>query len=218
MELSIIEPRWSGPVIVAAPGPSLTSKVANACRDYPVIAVQDAYKLLPFAEVLYGCDDAWWTVHKGCPDFQGEKWASHGDEQFNDKTAAQRRYGLKLIQGKRCDGFCPHPDTIHYGSNSGFQAVNLAMHLSFRPATIVLVGFNMKRVAGQSHFFGEHPQPLQPPQFPKFIEHFEKAARKLPPDVEILNATEASALTCFPFAVLESMLSEQSVSAAAAGG
>lgn len=193
-----LEPRWQGQcVIVAATGPSLTPEVAEACRGDLIIAVNDAYKLLPFADVLYACDAAWWDVHKGASGFPGEKWSSHR-AGGNDKTQQQQRYGLRLVAGDGKPFFSTDPALIHYGGNSGFQAVNLAIH--FGAARIVLVGFDMRDVKGKRHFFGDHPKGLRTSTaYTSFIRSFENAAKKLAPGVEIVNATPGSALKCFPF-------------------
>jgi hypothetical protein len=163
-----------------------------------VIAVNDAYRRLPFAEILYACDARWWQVHKGCPDFQGERWSSHGIAariRHNDKGGIAERYGVKLVAGEDREGFSIDPDVIHYGSNSGFQAVNLAMLMGAR--RIVLVGFDMHAGKGL-HFFGNHPAPLRNTNdYANFIQRFARAAQKLPDDIQIVNATQGSALTCF---------------------
>ena len=189
-----IEPRWSE-CIVAASGPSL-SELAPSCRGLPIVAVNDSYRILPHADILYGCDEKWWDVHAGCPDFTGEKWSCHGDAQHNDKRSAAGRYGLHLVQGVDAEGFSLDPSKIHYGSNSGFQAINLA--ILFGANRILLVGFDMS-ARGKSHFFGEHPPGLiRCNDYERFIPHFERAARRLPPAIEIINCTPGSALRCFP--------------------
>ena len=111
-----------------------------------MIAVNDAYRLFPDAAVLYACDSEWWDVHGGCPDFAGEKWSSHSVDAggHNDKREVAKKYGLKLVEGRDRDGFSFDPACIHYGSNSGFQAVNLA--ILFGAKRIVLVGFDMRGV------------------------------------------------------------------------
>lgn len=190
-----ISPRFDA-CIVAASGPSLSEEVAAACRGFPVIAVSDAYKRFPWANILYSCDERWWTHHKGCSDFRGEKWSSHtpnSRNRHNDKIAAAERFGLNLVAGEDRDGFSLDPDLIHYGSNSGFQAVNLAL-LMTRRHRVALVGFDMHG----THFFGTHPSPLRNTgNFSSFIKRFERAAKMLPDGVEIINATPGSALTCF---------------------
>lgn len=204
--------RWPGrTVVVAATGPSLTPEVAAACREHPAIAVNDAWRLMPWADVLYSCDGAWWGHHKGCPDFAGEKWSSH-DAETNNKGHAAECYGLRLIEGRAGDIFSTDPSLIHYGSNSGFQAVGLA--ILFGASRIVLVGFNMQAVAGRRHFFGDHPRPLRNVDHSRYVAGFKHAARHLPPGVEILNATPQSALTCFPSVPLEKALERRETAAA----
>ena len=210
----MIERRWEGAkAIVAATGPSLTPAVAERCRvaraTHKLVAVNDAYKLIPDADLLYGCDSAWWNLHKGCRGFAGEKWSSHDDNQgkLNDKRNTAQAFDLHLVEGVHAEekGFSFDPARIHYGANSGFQAINLA--LLFGAAEVILVGFDMRAVDGQQHFFGNHPRPLNNPgMYPAFIENFKIAARLLPPGIRIINATPDSALTCFPMQPLEDCL------------
>jgi hypothetical protein len=152
---------------------------------------------MPWADMLYACDEMWWRHHGGCPDFAGEKWSSHGLKKHNDKVNAAERYGLNLVAGHDEIGFSLDPDVIHYGSNSGFQALNIAILTGGNP--IILVGFNMQSVGRQRHFFGNHPAGLRnTADYRNFARHFERAARRLPADIRIWNATPDSALTCFP--------------------
>lgn len=189
--------------IVAAPGESLTPEIAEQCRGYDCIAVNDAWRLFPFARELYAADADWWRYYKGVPDFAGEKWSTYG---VNVKPA--EGFGLNLVRGVNGYGmgFSFEPGIIHWCANSGFQGVNRAL---MRGATrIVLVGFDMRG----SHFFGEHP-PMprrfaKPRRFDRWIKHFEKAAELLPAHIRIINATEGSALTCFPMMSLSEALDE----------
>ena len=180
-----------------------------------MVAVNDAYRLLPWADVLYACDAAWWETHKGCPDFNGEKWSSHGLPgriRHNDKSHVAAKYGLNLIGGMDREGFSLDPSIIHYGSNSGFQAVNLAM--LWGAERIVLVGFDM-HAGGGRHFFGNHPAPLRnAASFANWINRFCVAAKGLPDHIEILNATPGSALNCFPKVNLNDALADLAALAA----
>lgn len=164
-------------------------------RGRRIIAVNDAHRLLPFADILYACDAAWWNMHKGVREFGGERWSSHGlCRKSNDKSDAARDHGLLLVAGRDShEGFSLDPDCIHYGSNSGFQAVNMAILLG--ATRIILVGFDMRG----THFFGKHPKGLRnATSFVNFIRAFERAAKYLPKHITILNATPGSALRCFP--------------------
>jgi hypothetical protein len=152
--------------------------------------------------VLYACDTIWWQHSRpSAKEFRGERWSSHSlaPKVNDDKTAAAKEYGLTLIGGAEGDGFSFDLSRIHYGDNSGFQAINLALHFGARK--IWLLGFDMKNSA-QRHFFGDHPPGILKakgaPNYDHFVGHFDTAARMLPADVEIINATPDSALTCFP--------------------
>jgi hypothetical protein len=205
--LEAVPRRWDGQtVIVAAPGPSLTEDVAEQCKGVRTIVVNDAWRRLPWADVLYACDRAWWQHHQGAAGFKGEKWSTH-DDANNGKIEVAEAYGVRLVAGAAREGFSTDPTVIHYGSNGGFQAVNLGILMG--AARVVLVGFDMRVVDGMSHFFGDHPAPLRTRTgFSGFIPPFERAAKSLPPGVEIVNATPGSALTCFPMMGLDDALSQ----------
>lgn len=196
MRLVYADRRWAGRCIVAASGPSLTEGVAALCCGERVVAVNDAYRLLPHADVLYACDLGWYEHHKFCPEFAGEKWTSHSLSPKNDKRSLPDSRGLRIIEGMDGAGFSRDPAVIHYASNSGFQAVNLALLFGADP--IILVGFDMRAVEGQRHFFGNHKAPLRDGHsFGPWIQSFARAADKLGSSPRIINATSGSALTCF---------------------
>ncbi len=193
---------------MAASGPSL-----EPIRGYPTIAINDAWRMLPWADVLYATDNKWWHHHQGVPEFQGERWSTHdpSDEDSPDwKGIIGPKWHIHCVIGKRChmtregkhleepDGFSLEPDLLNYGDNSGFAAINLA--ILFGCTTIVLTGFDMHSPRGKHHFFGDHPAPIGQaarPPYARRIEMFENAAKKLPPHIRIINATPGTHLTCF---------------------
>ena len=190
---------------MAAPGPSLTPEVAKRVKatNWPVLVCQDAWRLMPWADKLYGCDERWWVAYDGIPEFAGEKWSTHHKGVANDKSRIADRFGLKLVKGCRNQygGFSFDPEVIFYGDNSGFQALNLAVLLG--SPYIVLVGYNLSSKNGY-HFFGEHKAGLHNQQhFERWVPEFDHAAKKLPEGIQIINATPDSALTSFPQMSLE---------------
>jgi hypothetical protein len=191
--------------IVAATGPSLSREQAERCKGLDVIAVNDAYKLFPYARILYASDAEWWRLHRGVPSFAGEKWITVNDNCYGLNIDAAKDYGLKIVPSiRRQPGFRFEPGAIHLGGNSGFQAVNMALQRGAK--TVVLVGFDMQG----SHFFGEHPpMPRRIPGnkgFARWLRHFEIAAKMLPEGIRIINATPDSKLACFPMMPLEEAL------------
>jgi hypothetical protein len=79
--------------ICIASGPSLTGDDLALCKQSgrTVYAVNDVYKVAPWADVLYAADTDWWDYHQGVPDFQGERWGC--DPRCCD------RWGLNYIPG-----------------------------------------------------------------------------------------------------------------------
>lgn len=191
--------------IVAATGPSLTKKVAQLCYGirHPIIAVNDAWRVLPWAEVLYATDARWWKTHDGVPDFTGEKWTSHNKSIERSKPDLAAEYDLNLVHAKNGAAFSADPAYITYGRNSGFQAINLAMH--FGAARVLMVGFDLGLRNGQRHFFGEHPAPLRNTEPSTFIKDF-VAAQRFPMPCEVINCTPGSGLRTYPMMLLEDAL------------
>jgi hypothetical protein len=86
--------------------------------------------------------------------------------------------------------------------------LNLA--ILFGSKRIVLVGYDMRCVDGKSHFFGDHKSKdfhqCSDQEYRNFARHYDIAARTLPKDIHIVNATPGSALTCWPVMPLEDAL------------
>jgi hypothetical protein len=205
----VIRKLWSRAIVVAT-GPSLTPAVALDVEDlhaigWRVIAVNDAWRLMPWADVLYACDREWWDFYwLDLEKFRGERWTSTAANLSVDDNKAEwvkTRHPVSLITADSGSGFCATPGRIHYGNNSGFQAINLAMQ--FGAEEIKLVGFNMQRVSGAAHFFGEHPRAIdRGADYKAFLADFAVAAQSMPPGVKVINCTPDSALQCFPMGAL----------------
>jgi hypothetical protein len=210
-----IKPDWHGePVLVIASGPSLTAQVSRQCRlarwldGWKVLAVNDAYKAVPWADALYAADKAWWQVHRGADDFEGERFTSHcpGSLEFcDDKTELVKQFsGLTLINARSGKDFSNNPEYIHYGeqAHSGFQAVNLALLKG--AARVVLVGFDYRFIEGKSHFFGDHSNGLA--QFEESKFRLLADAFKTAPSDRVVNTTPGSRLTAYPQVTLDEAL------------
>jgi hypothetical protein len=200
MKIKPVERLWQGAsCIVAASGPSLSKAVAWKIRSarwfdhWKVIAVNDAYTLLRCADILYAADWCWWKQHDGVKDFHGQRWTCHSTSlnRADDKSEVARVYPLQFVEGRDGIGFAD-AGFIHYGneSHSGFQAINLALILGC--TRVVLCGFDMQRVNGQAHFFGEHPDGLRRSQ-----DGFKDFLRAYSADDRIVNATPGSAIKCY---------------------
>jgi hypothetical protein len=208
--------RWNQPIVILATGPSLSlqqasrvrlARDAGACR---VLAVNDAYRLAPFADALYAADPTWWRHHGYVLDFAGEKWTCVKDKRqtrWNDSNwgaGEPEHHGLSTIRLVQEDRFVLDEIAVGAGDHSGFQAINLAAHWGDR---VILIGFDMTG----SHFFGRHPEPLNNHSLSELMIRRAKLARAAPAlaaaGVQMINATPSSALDCFPRASLDEALS-----------
>jgi hypothetical protein len=180
-------------VVCLGTGPSLTRADVDYVRGKArVIAINDAYTLAPWADVLYACDSKWWLWHKGAPTFAGLK--------FGLQPRATVWPSVTVLRSAGADGLELDPTGLRTGKNSGYQAINLAVHLG--AARIVLLGYDM---AGD-HFFGSHPDRTRPP-FALSLRLFGTLVAPLrAAGVEIVNCTRRTALTAFPQAPLEEVL------------
>ena len=209
-----INPVWAdSPCIVVASGSSLTADVARKVRfarwfdHWRVLVVNDAYRLLPYADILYGCDWGWWKHHDGAPKFHGERWTCHSNSMafVDNKSAVVGTYDLRYVLAANERGFSDDPRQIHYGlpqPSSGFQAVNLALLMGASP--IVMVGFDGHAKNGK-HFFGEHPQHLNRGT----DEGYREFSKAYPPNDRIVNATPGSTIEAYRFVDLEAILRDR---------
>jgi hypothetical protein len=179
-------------VVCIASGPSLAREDVEFCQGRaPVVAVNDAYRLAPWADVLYACDSKWWNHHHGVPGCAGLKFAL--------QHQADRWPGVTVLARGPSVGLDLDPSSLATGMNSGYQAINLAVHLGAR--RIVLLGYDMQRLPGQpSHFFGEHPRDLRRDSpYPRFAEVFLTLVEPLRAlGVSVVNCSRETALTSFP--------------------
>ena len=150
--------------------------------------------MCPTADAMYACDEHWWDY------YYHEIAMGYGGQLWTQDVKAAKKYNLQYIQGESSRGL--GRDRIHFGGNSGYQAMNLAY--LFGVKKIVLLGFDMQMTDGKQHYFGNHPyhpKPNQGPRTPQFMSwrpHFEHIARDLKKEgVQVVNATRKTALTCF---------------------
>jgi hypothetical protein len=194
---------WPGATVVClATGPSLTAADVAYCRGKArVIAINDAYRLAPWADVLYAADARWWHWHAGVPGFAGAKW-SLADPRWHAR--ADRYPDVQRLRNTGSRGLERHPTGLRSGLNSGYQAINLAVH--YGAARIVLLGYDLQTADGRSHFFGEHPKG-PPPELHLFLPRFRSLVAPLADaGVAIVNCTRTTALECFPRTPLETAL------------
>ncbi len=195
---------WDGATIVClGGGPSLTRAQVDCCRGRArVIAINDSYRLAPWAEVLYFCDRRWFEWHEAQAEFRAFK----GIKVTLDEQVLKAHPEIRGVKNTGRDGLESETNGVRTGRNSGYQAINLAVHLGAR--RIVLLGYDMRIVGGRTHWHRGHPVEIRQtvfahsmlPCFPSLVEPLRQRG------VAVLNATPGSALTVFPMVALEQAL------------
>lgn len=196
--MTVVEKVWPGSTIVCvATGPSLCQEDVDACRGRAkVIAIKHAIQVAPWADVLYSCGadmSRWWHRYGDKLDwYQGLRYTL--DPQAA-KWAQVLRYtgetGLEL-----------DPSALRTGRHSGYQSINLAVHLG--AARIVLLGFD---ATGLEHFFGRHPDHFARPPLETFRPMYDTLLEPLAAlGITVINASRETALTCFPRQTIQEAL------------
>lgn len=179
-------------------GPSLTPEDVEYCRDKAqVIAINDAYQLAPWAAILYAADRHWIDAHDGVPSFIGLKYSisSHDPTSRPDWT---------VLRNTGIDGLEHDPSGLRAGFNSGFQAINLAVHVGAR--RILLLGYDLSPAGTREHWFPDPPD-RQPSPYAEMRAAFASLVEPLAAlGVSVVNCSRRSALTVFPCASLEDAL------------
>jgi hypothetical protein len=196
---------WPGATVVCiASGPSLVQDDVDDVRGKArVIAINTCYKLAPWADVLYAADEKWWRWHKGVPEFTGLRYSL-------DRIAV--KWDVTILSKSSTTGLDMRPTHLARGMNSGYQAINLAVHLG--AARIVLLGYDMQRgPKGQEHWHPDHPNGSRSP-YPQFAACFPSLVEPLKAaGAEVVNCSRVSALKCFPRRELRDVLAESAVAA-----
>ena len=188
-------------IVILAGGPSLSQEAANQSRHLITIAINDSYLLAPWAEYHYHCDKKWWEWHKDKPEFNAFQGVRITQDEIDDPRVLR-------IKGAHKDGLSESPEVIHYGSNSGFQALNLAYLLGAE--RIILLGYDMKIASnGKSHWFGDHPDKVRS-NYASWWSKFSIVADQLKGKVEVINCNPDSALKCFHKMSLEEAVAKTS--------
>lgn len=199
---------WPDSTIVClATGPSLTQADCDYVRDagVPTIAINDAHRLAPWAHVLYSNDRQWWRKYKGVPSFKGMRYGV--GSSLGKRNPIHEYPDVVILRNSGYGGLDRSPDGLRTARNSGYGAINLAVH--FGAKRIVLLGYNMGWLRGKSHFFGDHPSTLSNHErlYPNFRKSYDLMVEPLrDAGVVVWNCTEQTSLDAFPVVKLRDVL------------
>lgn len=148
MKLWNVQRDWEGEtVVIIAGGPSLTDDQVEYVRKSgaKVIAINNAYLMAPFADILYACDYKWWKWHDGAKDFEGMKVClryAMATEDLEGEWPEDEYTDVRSLAYHKLRGISREPGIVNSGRDSGYQAIQLALQLG--AARIVLLGYDLK--------------------------------------------------------------------------
>lgn len=182
--------KLKGTVVCIASGPSLTAEDCELVREsgLPTIVTNTTFKLCPWATVLVAHDEKWWkTYFEELKSFPGHKVTG---------ALGGRRYGAQSLALLKFRTF----------RNSGAAAISLAALA--RAQRVVMLGYDCQHTGGKTHWHGDHPAGLgnagSVPKWPAMFQQVKHYAKQR--GCEVVNASRATALTCFPRVELEDVL------------
>ena len=219
---SEVLPEWDGEVVaLLAGGPSLTTEQVMQVRaaGAKIIAINDAYLLAPFAEILFFGDSRFWEWH-----------VSGIEKPLLRLSASQVRERFASFPGQKCSiehgGDNIRDDAVHMVRKKLFPIGNefvrpgsafLALHLAVLAGakTVLLLGLDGGPNAdGMTHWHGSHPKPSTEAVYEQQRRAFSAAEASIKAmGVRVINANPGSRLDSFPKMPLENALEIAMVSA-----
>lgn len=182
-------PAWAGQTVVCiGSGPSLTEGDCEAVSlsGRPSIVTNTTFRRCPWADALFAFDVAWWSryIAEVREVFRGRLFS---------KSIRAIRFGVEW------------PGLKSFGM-SGTDAISLAISAGSR--RVILLGYDAQLTDGRSHHHGDHPAGLQncdsvrvwPGRFARVAAFAKRHG------AEVINASRATALDCFPLASLAACL------------
>lgn len=164
--------------IILASGPSLNDEDISVCKRscWPVVTVNNTWVRYPECNIIYGGDFAWWREH------------------------------YKLIKSNAALWSCDHHAALRYNLNhhkvppstynSGMRAIELAVQLGAKH--ILLLGYDCSLSNG-NHWHGNHEKTSNPTtdMVELWKQQFERAAKKLSTEADIINCSRHTELSSF---------------------
>lgn len=200
-------------VVLVGGGPSLADVDLEPLRGrLTIFGMNNAYQKAPWCEYLFFADARWAHWHEdGLKHYQGVLLTTA--QPITRPLPDSIRERARVVKNVKAPQWlwttppvmCRGSDAIS-GADSGALAIDLAVHMGAK--RLILLGYDMKFKDGRTHWHPDHPMVTQLntytrrylPQHPRI----KAAADRL--GVVILNATEGSAIECYPRIKLEEAL------------
>lgn len=197
-----VEPIWqSETVYLIGGGPSLKEFKWNRLKGKRTIAINKAIEFWPHADVMYWTDGRIYSWLK-------EKIHSFKGLKFTIRALPYEDKSIHILKKGKKFGLETARDTLAHGNNSGYAAINLAIHLGAK--RIVLLGYDMGSDGKNSHFHDGYPVNATNENIYKnhFLPGFDIIEHLLnDKGIKILNACPTSKLNSFKKITIDEALS-----------
>lgn len=187
----------SSDIYIVGGGASLQSFTWSWLLGRRVVAVNRAYEVVPEAEVIYFSDLRFWTWHQ-------QSLENHGGRKVTSAVHVKEK-NVEHVQITGLTGIDVEPGKIRQGNNSGYGAINLAVHLGAK--RIFLLGFDMNFIGGRCHWHDGYPVINTEKTLKRMVAYFDTTVEPLNRiGVEVVNLNPDSAIKCFSKARPEEFL------------
>ena len=182
-------------------GPSLKNFNWNLLNGKKTIAINKSIKFYPNADVVYWTDGRFHDWFKDeISKFKGLKYTITPRRDFKDDINLLKR-GVKF-------GLETATNALAHGNNSGYAAINLAIHLGAKK--IILLGYDMSNNGKESHFHDGYKvnatsEKIYTTHFLQGFSVLKESIKGM--NIKILNASPTSRLNTFPIITIEEALS-----------
>jgi hypothetical protein len=188
----------AGTVFILGGGPSINTTNFDLIKDKPVIGVNDAYLLGEWVDICWFGDCRWYYWHKDRLKQYSGLVATHCGQLLGKDPR------VKVCTRGKPAGIENKAHCVSWNRNSGASAINFAYQLGAK--SLVLLGYDMRRVNEKPNWHDNHPSPHKNPYtgFLRVFPIIAKDAKAL--KMEIVNCTPGSKMDCFPIYELEDYL------------
>jgi len=198
--LGSLHPIWDNArAYIIGGGPSVNDLDPEVLRGKHVVAVNNAYTVIPWADVLYFMDCEWYNWNK-------EKILSFAGLKITTCKKLDKIPGFLSLQHGIRNGVDMRPEFLSRGASSGQGAMNVAIKLGAKE--LVLIGFDMRVVDGVHNFHNDHgrkvPASIYLDQHAKSLKYMVPIAESL--GIKIVNCTQDSAIDFISIEPLEKWL------------
>lgn len=168
------------------------------------------YLVAPWATVCYFADTRWWDWHHNGRVVKVFSWRRFEKTEVRDAFAAfaGQKVSIEntgalipdadvfLLHNYGWDGLSDKPNGLHTGSNSGYQAINIAYLAGAK--RIILAGYDLRFPGGRSHAHNGHLIPVGEDRYHQYAKTYATMLPQLAKaGVEVIQTTLDSAVQCF---------------------